>query len=86
MTKFLETPTIKHGKGANRQNDETRKNENMNGSCNLITRLLPLPQPEFKNPSQTHKWLVKTQIAFGRERAAPDASPRCTQNIATPRI
>src|ERR1019366_1283408 len=54
-----------HREGANGKDKETRKNENMNGPCGPVARVLPLPQPEFENPSQPRQWPVKAKIAFG---------------------
>ena len=54
-----------HGEGAHRQEDEARKNENVNGSCGPVARMLPLAQPKFQNSSQPHQWLVKAKITFG---------------------
>jgi hypothetical protein len=59
MTKLSETPTISTEKC---QEHEAGKNENMKGSCGLVARLLPLTQPKFQDPSQSHQWLVKAQI------------------------
>jgi hypothetical protein len=36
----------------------------MEGSCELVTRVLPLAQPKFQNSSQPDPWLVKPKIAF----------------------
>ena len=40
----------------------------MEGSRELVTRMLPLPQPELEHSSQASQWLIKTEIAFGTEQ------------------
>jgi hypothetical protein len=40
----------------------------MEGSCELVTRVLPLAQPKFQNSSQPDPWLVKPKIAFGSNK------------------
>ena len=53
-----------HREGANRQDYEARKNEDVKDPRGPVARLLPLPQPKFQNPSQSDEWPVKAKIAF----------------------
>ncbi len=54
--------------GAHGQEDEARKNENVNRSSGFITRMLPLPQPKFRDSSQPRPWLVEAQITLSAKQ------------------
>ena len=64
MHKILGDAEDQHREGASRQEDEARKNENVNDSCGPVARVLPLAQPKLHNLSQSDQWSIKTEIAF----------------------
>ena len=50
--------------GTSREQNEARKNKDMNDPSGLVARMLPLPQPKLPNSSQSGEWPVKTKITF----------------------
>ena len=43
---------------------EAGKDEQVQGARNLVARMLPLPEPEFRNPLNSHQRPVETKIAL----------------------